>query len=149
MTGDVPGRQYSVPLGKGIIRRKGKDATAVSFSIMLHRTLEAADILAREGIDLEVIDPRTICPLDEELIFTSVKKTGRLAIVEPAVKTCGFAAEISARINERLFSKLKAPIIRICFPDAPTPASVALERLYYPDTKLIVEKIRKMLKGNF
>jgi len=147
MTGHVPKSQYSIPLGKGIIRKRGRDATLVTFSIALHRSLEAAEILSREGIDLEIIDLRSLCPLDEGLIFASVKKTGRLVIVEPAVLTCGFGAEISARVNERLFAQLKSPVIRIAFPDSPAPASSALEKFYYPDARAIVKTIRRVFDG--
>jgi len=143
-TDTVPRKQYSIPLGKGIIRRKGKDATVVSFSIMMPRTLEAAGILAKEGIDVEVLDLRSLVPLDEESIFTSVKKTGRLIVVEPAVTTGGFAAEICARVSEQVFAALKSPPLRVCFPDTPTPACATLEKAYYPDAQAIAGKIRKL-----
>jgi len=145
MQQDVPRGAYFIPLGKGAVRRKGKDVTAVSFSIMLHRTLEAASILEGDGIDTEVIDLRTLSPLDEELILKSVKKTGRLVIIEPAVESCGFAAEITARVQAKLFLRLKCPIKRISFPNSPPPAAASLEKLYYPEA----DKIARIISGIF
>lgn len=146
MTDTVPKQQYRIPLGKGIVRRKGKDATVATFSIMVHRVLEAASILAREGIELEVIDLRTLVPLDEEIIFNSVKKSGRLVVVEPAVVTGGFAAEICARAGEKVFGRLKGPLVRIAFADTPAPACSTLEKAYYPDAQAIAERIRASLR---
>ena len=123
LEGEVPEEIYSVPIGKGIIRRKGKDVTLVANSYMVVESMKAAEDLEREGIDLEVIDLRSVKPLDETLLFESIKKTGRLVIADGGWKTCGMAAEISALISENIFDVLKAPIMRVTLPDAPAPAS--------------------------
>jgi pyruvate dehydrogenase E1 component beta subunit len=143
---DVPEEIFSVEIGKGIIRRRGKDVTIVATSYMVHEALEAAACLEKEGINPEIIDLRTIKPMDKKLLFDSVKKTNRLIIVDAAWKTCGIGAEISATIAEsKLLKKLKAPIMRISLPDTPAPASSVLENLYYPDSKDIVSTVKKLL----
>jgi pyruvate dehydrogenase E1 component beta subunit len=121
--GDVPEEIYTVPIGKGIVRRKGSDVTVVATSYMVYETMSAADSLESDGIDIEIIDLRSIKPLDENLIFDSVKKTGRLVIVDGGWKTGGIAAEISALVSENIFESLKAPIMRVSLPDTPAPAS--------------------------
>lgn len=146
VTGDVPERLYEVPLGKGIVRKEGTDCTVVGISSILVTVLEATEKLKREGISCEVIDPRTLKPLDEELIVASVKKTGRLIIVEGAWKTGGYAAEIAARITEYCFDDLKAPIKRICLPDAPAPMSKTLEEAYYLTADVIASSIKEYLQ---
>jgi pyruvate/2-oxoglutarate/acetoin dehydrogenase E1 component len=143
---DVPEEIFSVEIGKGIIRRRGTDVTIVATSYMVHEALEAAACLEKEGINPEIIDLRTIKPMDKKLLFDSVKKTSRLIIVDAAWKTCGIGAEISATIAEStLLKKLKAPIMRISLPDTPAPASSVLENLYYPDSKDIVSTVKKLL----
>jgi len=143
---DVPEEIFSVEIGKGIIRRRGTDVTIVATSYMVHEALEAAACLEKEGINPEIIDLRTIKPMDKKLLFDSVKKTNRLIIVDAAWKTCGIGAEISATIAEsKLLKKLKAPIMRISLPDTPAPASSVLENLYYPDSKDIVSTVKKLL----
>jgi len=143
---DVPEEIFSVEIGKGIIRRRGTDVTIVATSYMVHEALEAAACLEKEGINPEIIDLRTIKPMDKKLLFDSVKKTNRLIIVDAAWKTCGIGAEISATIAETtLLKKLKAPIMRISLPDTPAPASSVLENLYYPDSKDIVSTVKKLL----
>lgn len=145
--GEVPEELYSVPIGKGIIRRKGSDITIVSTSYMVHESLKASEKLEDEGIDAEVVDLRSLKPLDENLLFTSVKKTGRIVIVDGGWKTCGISAEISARIAEsEIFKALKAPIIRVSLPDTPAPASSALERLYYPNAEKIAQTVKEILE---
>ncbi|MCX6671985.1 MAG: alpha-ketoacid dehydrogenase subunit beta [Euryarchaeota archaeon] len=144
--GDVPEEMYSVEIGKGIIRRKGADVTIVATSYMVHKALEAAKHLEKEGTSAEIIDLRTIKPLDKKLIYDSVKKTGRLVVVDAAWKTCGVGAEISATIAEsNLLTKLKAPIMRVSLPDTPAPASCSLENEYYPNEKDIVSTVKKLL----
>ncbi len=144
--GYVPKRMYAVPIGKGIVRRKGKDVTVVGISLMVSESIRASEILKADNIDIEVIDLRSLKPLDEELIFKSVRKTKRLIIADTGWKTCGVAAEISARAQERLFKYLRAPILRVTLPDAPTPASSALERAFYPGTKEIIKAVKKAMK---
>jgi pyruvate dehydrogenase E1 component beta subunit len=142
--GPVPAEIYEVPIGKGVIRREGADATLVAVSYLVPHAMDAADSLAREGIDCEVIDLRTIKPFDQELIFSSVKKTGRLAVADVGWKTFGMAAEIASVVFENCFASLKSPPCRIALPDSPAPASPQLEAAYYPGKRDIETAIRKM-----
>ena len=141
--GDVPEEVYSVPIGEGVVRKKGKDVTLVSFSYMVVESLKAAEAFERDGIDIELIDLRSIKPIDKHIIFESVEKTGRLVIVDAAWKTCGVAAEISALVAESVLDKLKCPIRRVTLPNAPAPASSVLEEVYYPRTEQIVQAVRE------
>jgi pyruvate dehydrogenase E1 component beta subunit len=145
--GEVPEELYSVPIGKGVVRREGKDVTVAATSYMVYEAIMASESLDKEGIDVEVIDLRSLKPLDENLLFTSVKKTGRLVVADGGWKTCGVAAEISARIAESdIFGSLKGPIIRVSLPDTPAPASSALEKVYYPNAEKIILAIKKILE---
>ncbi len=144
--GEVPEEIYSVPIGQGFIRRKGKDITLVTNSYMVIESMKASKLLERDGIDIEVIDLRTIKPLDESLIFESIRKTGRLVIVDGGWKTCGIAAEITALISEKMFGYLKGPTMRVTLPDGPAPASLALEKVYYPKAENIVQAVRSSFK---
>ena len=138
----VPEDPYIVPIGKGVVKREGKDVTLVSWSYMMEEAKKAAEELALQSIDVELIDLRSLKPFDKELILRSVKKTGRLVVVDGAWKTCGFAAEIAACVGESpLALELKAPICRVCLPDVPAPASRVLEEEYYIKAKDIVHKI--------
>jgi pyruvate/2-oxoglutarate/acetoin dehydrogenase E1 component len=141
---EIPEEEYLIPLGKADVKRKGKDLTIVATGLMVHRTLNAADRLAEEGISAEVIDPRTIAPLDETAILNSVKKTGRLIIVHEARKTGGVGSEIAATVNEKAFTYLKSPILRIGAPDVPNPYSAPLEKAFVPDEEIIAAKIRSL-----
>lgn len=145
--GHVPVEPYTVPIGKGIVRRQGSDVTIVALSHMVFEAMQAADILSKEGIDAEVIDLRTLKPMDTPLILESVRKTGRLVIADTGWKECGIGAEIIAKVVEGDFSALKAPAVRINLPECPTPAGSALEKLYYPGKDDIVTAARKTLKG--
>ena len=145
LTGPVPEEPYTIPLGKGIIRRKGKDVTVVATSYMVPEAEQAADALAKEGIEVELIDPRTLKPLDETLILNSVKKTGRLVVADNGWKTAGFGAEIAALVAYAAFASLKAPIVRIAFPDVPTPTTIALEQAFYPGPEDIVAAVKEVL----
>jgi pyruvate dehydrogenase E1 component beta subunit len=140
--GEVPEEIYSVPIGKGILRKNGEDITVVATSYMMHEALKAAESLEREGIEIEIIDLRSLKPLDENIIFESVKKTGRLVIADGGWKTCGIAAEISALVSENIFEYLKAPIMRVSLPDTPAPASSILEEAYYPKAKNIIAAVK-------
>ncbi len=144
--GEVPEEIYAVPIGKGKIIRKGKDITIVASSYALQEATEAVKNLEREGIDAELIDLRSLKPLDTNLLFASVKKTGRLIVVDGGWKTSGVAGEISALVSENMFEHLKAPIKRITLPDIPAPASSVLEDVYYPKAKDICEAVKKILK---
>jgi pyruvate/2-oxoglutarate/acetoin dehydrogenase E1 component len=143
---EVPEELYSIPIGKGVVRKEGKDVTVAATSYMVSEATEAAETLNKEGIDVEVIDPRSLKPLDENVLFKSVKKTGRLVIVDGGWKTCGIGSEISARIAEsNIFKRLKAPIMRVSLPDTPAPSSSALEEVYYPKAQDIILAIKKIV----
>jgi len=145
--GEVPEESYSVPIGKGVVRRKGEDATVAATSYMVYEAMQASESLDKIGIDVEVVDLRSLKPLDENLLLTSVKKTGRLVVADGGWKTCGAAAEISARIAESdVLRSLKAPIIRVSLPDSPAPASSALEKVYYPNAEKIILAVGKILE---
>ena len=141
----VPEEVYGVEIGKGVVRREGKDITLIATSFMAHESMKAVQELEKEGIDVEFIDPRTVKPIDQDLILKSVKKTGRLLVVDGGWKTCGLAAEISAMVSENVFEYLKAPIKRLTLPDCPAPASAELEKEFYKYSGDVVEAIKKMM----
>ena len=143
---DVPEGSYEIPIGKGDVKREGTDVTLVAVSYMAKLALEAANELGENGIDVEVVDPRTIKPLDKDMILASVSKTGRLVVADVGWKTFGVAAEISAMVNEEAFGKLKAPVCRISLPDFPAPASSPLEKAYYPTVENISSAIKKICR---
>ncbi|MHC1751579.1 alpha-ketoacid dehydrogenase subunit beta [Humidesulfovibrio sp.] len=145
--GLVPSAPYTVPIGKGVIRRKGRDVTVVATSHLVAEAYTAAQELAQEGIEAEVVDPRTLRPLDEELILQSVARTGRLVVTDTGWKTGGVTAEISAMVAEKGFGSLKAPIVRVCNPDLPTPSGYTLERAYYIGKDDIKAGIVKAVRG--
>jgi pyruvate dehydrogenase E1 component beta subunit len=144
--GMVPEGFYTVPLGKGVYRRHGKDVTIVGASHALEVALQAAGKLADEGIDAEVIDLRTLKPLDEQIIAESLKKTGRLLVVDTGWAMGGVCAEIGCLAAEKWFHYLKAPVRRVGLPDVPTPAGYTLEQFYYPDAQKISAVVRGMVK---
>jgi len=129
--GLVPENMYTLPIGKGAVRRPGNDITVIAVSHLAVDAFYAAEELAGQGVDTEVIDPRTLRPLDEELILQSVRKTGKVVIADTGWKTGGVTAEISAMIVEKAFRYLKAPIERVASPDVPTPAGYTLEETFY------------------
>jgi pyruvate/2-oxoglutarate/acetoin dehydrogenase E1 component len=124
--------EYLVPLGKADIKREGKDVTVVATALMVHRALAAAKMAEERNISLEIIDPRTLVPLDKETIIDSVKKTGRLVIIDEEPKTGSAASEIAATVAEEAFNYLKAPIKRVCAPETPVPFSLPLEKEWMP-----------------
>lgn len=142
--GEVPTEEYTIPIGKGIIRRKGKDVSLISFSHTMGNSASAAATLAKEGIDVELVDLRSIKPYDKDLLADTIKKTGRAVIVDGSWKTGSFSAEISAFLSEYAFKDLKSPIVRICLPDAPAPASSVLEKSYYISSDRIVDTIKRL-----
>lgn len=146
-TGYVPEEIYEVPIGKGIVRRQGSDVTVVAISQMVYEAEKAAKLLEAKGISIEIIDPRSIKPLDEELIFNSIKKTGRLIIADVGWRTGGIGAEIACRVSESAFRYLKSPIKRISCPDTPTPASQVLESAFYPDFNNICQAVYESLEN--
>ena len=143
--GPVPEDYYKVPLGKARIVKAGTDLTLVTVSHTTLEGLRAAEILSKEGINVEVLDVRTIRPLDEETILSSVKKTGRLLVADPDWKLAGFSAEVIALVTEEIFSSLKTSPARITYPEAPVPSSWALTNHFYPGTREIVLKAREIL----
>lgn len=142
----VPAGSYQIPLGKADIKRQGKDVTLVATAIMVHRALEAASILAKEGIDVEVIDPRTLVPLDEECILQSVQKTGRFVVVHEAVKRSGYGAEIASLVAEKAFPYLQAPIKRLGGHFVPIPNNQKLEAAAVPQTEDIVRAVKEIIE---
>ena len=144
-TGYVPEGLYTIPFGHGIVRKPGKDVTIVAISHMVVESLYAAQELQEIGIDIEVIDPRTLKPLDEELILQSLQKTGRLVIADTGWKTGGASAEIAASIMEKGFQYLKAPVQRVASLDIPTPAAINLESEFYPNKSHVIDACKRLL----
>jgi len=144
--GDVPENDDAIPFGQADIKRKGSDVTVVATSFMVQRSLDAAERLAREGIQVEVVDPRTLVPLDFETIMASVEKTGRVVVVDECHRSCGVAAELVARIVEAGFDKLKAPIRRVVRLDVPVPYSLPLEEAISPSEECIVDAIHATVR---
>jgi len=144
---EVPEELYAVPIGQGVVRKPGRDVTMVATSYMARLAGKAADALEKEGISAEVIDLRSLKPLDEAVIIKSVTKTGRLVVADGGWSTCGAAAEVAARVAEKAFSALKAPVRRVTLPDAPAPASSALEKVYYPGVESLVQAARGVFRG--
>jgi len=142
--GEVPEGDYVIPLGKADIKRRGKDVTIITWSRGVEFSLEAAAELSREGIEAEVLDLRSLRPLDEEAILASVEKTGHVVIVHEAVKNSGFGAEIVALINEKAFDSLDAPIARVAGVEVPMPFNPHLESLAIPDAKKIITAVKKV-----
>jgi 2-oxoisovalerate dehydrogenase E1 component len=143
--GPVPAEPYAIPIGKADVKRQGSDVTVVATQFMVPRALAAAGVLEKEGISVEVIDPRTIRPLDEDTILESVAKTHRVVIAHEAWKTGGFGAELSARIMEKAFDQLDAPVVRVGALDVPMPFNDALERAVIPSQERIIEALRLVL----
>ena len=142
--GEVPDEEYLVPIGEGIIRREGHDVTIVGKLLTMYRALAAAEQLAQEGIEAEVIDPRTLVPLDKELILESVRKTGRLVIVEEDNLTGGWAADIAAIVAEEAFFWLDAPLKRVSAPDTPVPFAPVMQQFYVPSEERVVEAVKSL-----
>ncbi|HEX8254350.1 MAG TPA: pyruvate dehydrogenase complex E1 component subunit beta [Thermoanaerobaculia bacterium] len=136
--GEVPEGEHVVPIGKAIVRREGSDVTLVSYGKTVHTSLEAANALQEQGVSAEVIDLRSLKPLDEETVLASVRKTGRAVVVHEAAGICGVGAEVAAIVAEKAFSALKAPVMRVTGPDAPAAASFPLEAAYVPSVERIV-----------
>src|SRR5438477_4262310 len=147
--GPVPEEEYAIPLGKADIKREGSDVTVVALAWLVHEALAAAEELAKDGISVEIVDPRTLVPLDAATIRQSVQKTGRLVIADEAGPTAGFSAEIAAVATEdaATFARLQAPVKRICALQVPIPYSPVLENHVFPDRKRIIDGIREVLQG--
>src|SRR5216683_512870 len=139
---EVPDEPYTIPFGEANIVRDGDDVTVVALARMVHYTAEAAEALAKEGIECELIDPRTTSPLDEDTILESVERTGRLVVVDEATPRCGMAADIAALVADKAFAALKAPVKRVTAPHTPVPFAPSLEKLYIPSPERIAEAVR-------
>jgi len=146
-TGEVPDEDYVIPLGVADVKRSGSDVTIVTLAAAVHHSLQAARLLEAEGISAEVVDMRTVAPLDRETILGSVCKTGRLIAVDAGPRSCSVASEVAASVAEEAFESLRAPIVRLTAPDLPVPFSPHLERLMYPTTEKIVAAARKLCHG--
>lgn len=145
-TGPVPEEPYTLSIGEGTIIRVGSDVTVVAISYMVWETIRASAILKEEGIEVEVVDPRSTKPLDEELILDSVKKTGRLVVADTGWRTCGVSAEIAALVAEKAFKYLKAPVQRVALPDISAPTSVTLEKVFYPGPLDVVSAVKRTME---
>ena len=143
--GQVQEGEYTIPIGKADVKRTGKDVTVIAWSKMAYVALEAADELAKDGIELEVIDPRTIRPLDDAALVRSVRKTHRCVIVEEGWPTAGFGAEIAYRLMKDAFDALDAPVVRVTGEDVPMPYAKNLEELVIPNVKKVVEAVKTVL----
>lgn len=143
--GAVPEEIYEVPIGKGIVRREGSDVTLIGASYMAELGIEAVSALLEKGIDVEMIDIRTLKPLDKNLLISSAKKTGRVVVADGAWRSFGASAEISALIFEGAFKSLKTPVVRVTLPDIPAPASSVLEKVYYPTIENLIETVKKVM----
>jgi pyruvate/2-oxoglutarate/acetoin dehydrogenase E1 component len=147
--GPVPEEDYAIPFGVADVKRAGDDVTVVALAWLVHEALAAAEELAKEGISVEVVDPRTLVPLDTETIRASVRKTGRLVVADEAGPTCGFSAEVAATVTEDAdtFASLKASVKRVCALPVPIPYSPVLESAVFPDRGRIIAGIREVLRG--
>ncbi|MBW1836074.1 MAG: alpha-ketoacid dehydrogenase subunit beta [Deltaproteobacteria bacterium] len=145
--GEVPDGDYDIPLGSADIKREGNDVTVVATAQMVHTALGAAEKLAADGISVEVVDPRTLSPLDEETILNSVRKTHRLVIVHEEVKFAGSGAEIAAVAAEKAFDQLDAPILRVAAPFSPVPFSPPLEKEFIPSEEKIIQAVKTVMQG--
>jgi 2-oxoisovalerate dehydrogenase E1 component beta subunit len=142
---ELPSEDYIVPIGRAAVRREGRDLTMLTYAAMLYPCLEAAEDLRREGHEVEVIDLRSLLPLDKDAILTSAKKTGKTMIVHEDTRTGGIAGEITAILNEEVFEYLDGPVLRVTAPDTPVPYSPPLEKFFLPDKDKILATARQLL----
>jgi 2-oxoisovalerate dehydrogenase E1 component beta subunit len=142
----VPEEDYVVPIGKAAVRRAGRDLTIVTYGAMLWTALEAAEILERDGVSAEVLDLRTLLPLDEEAILASIKRTGKCLVLHEDTRTGGLGAEIAATVSEKAFEWLDGPILRVTAPDTPVPYSPPLEEAYLPNVNTLLAAVRKLVR---
>ena len=145
--GEVPEASYAIPFGEASVVRDGKHCSIVTYGLMVHRSLEAATALAREGVEVEIVDLRTLSPLDMDTVLDSVTKTGRLVCVDEASPRCNIATDISAQVAMRAFGALKAQIEMVTPPHTPVPFSPTLEDMYIPSAAQIADAVRRTLKG--
>ncbi|MBE6184949.1 MAG: alpha-ketoacid dehydrogenase subunit beta, partial [Bacillus sp. (in: Bacteria)] len=145
MTGDVPEGYYTIPLGKADIKREGNDITVVAIGKQVQTALQAAEQLAKNGIELEVIDPRSLSPLDEDTILSSVAKTNRLIVIDEANPRCSVATDIASLVADKGFDDLDAPIKKITAPHTPVPFSPQLEDIYLPTPEKVIQVVSELL----
>jgi pyruvate dehydrogenase E1 component beta subunit len=145
LKGEVPDEEYTIPLGQADVKRAGQDVTIVGWSRSTQFALQAAELLAKDGIEAEVVDPRTLRPLDEDVIFDSVRKTNRCVVVEEGWRYAGFGAEIADRVQRECFDDLDAPVVRVTAADVPMPYSKMLEKAFLPQPERVVEAVRQVL----
>ncbi len=145
LKGEVPEEEFTIPLGLADVKREGKDVTIVAWSRSTQFALQAAELLAKDGIEAEVVDPRTLRPLDEGLIFDSVRKTNRCVVVEEGWRYAGFGAEIADRVQRECFDSLDAPVIRVTAADVPMPYSRMLEKAFLPQPEKVVAAVHEVL----
>jgi len=142
--GEVPQGEYVVPIGVADVKRQGEDVTLIAYGAMVQESLAAAEELALEGIDVEVVDLRSLKPFDRETVLASARKTGKIAIAHEAYRTCGMGGELAALISENAFEWLDAPLVRITAPDTPVPYSPPLEDAFRPNAQKIVKALREL-----
>lgn len=142
----IPNGDHVVPLGKAIVRREGRDLSIITYSATVHHALEAARILEAEELEIEILDIRTLVPLDVEAIVRTVQKTGKVIVAHEATRTAGFGGELVAQIAEQAFEYLDGPIIRVTAPDTPVPYSAPLEEFFLPDAQKIAEAARRLAR---
>jgi pyruvate dehydrogenase E1 component beta subunit len=146
LSGPVPEKEYLIPLGKGEIKRPGKDVTIVATGAMVRRSMEAAELLEGRGVSVEVVDPRTLQPLDEDLILTSVEKTGRAVVVHEAPVFGGFGGEIAAMLADRAIDYLDGPVKRVGAPFTPIPNWIKMEEFYLPNVEKIIDAVKEVIR---
>jgi 2-oxoisovalerate dehydrogenase E1 component beta subunit len=143
---DLPAGEYTVPLGKAKVARAGRDLSIITYGAMVWTALEAAETLAREGIDVEVLDLRTLSPLDREAVCDTARKTAKVLLLHEDTQTGGLAGELAATLTERVWEYLDGPIVRVTAPDTPIPFSPPLEEAFLPNAQKVVEKARWLYK---
>ena len=143
--GEVPDEEYLIPFGRAVVRREGRHVTIVGKLLTVYRALEAATILANDGIEAEVVDPRTLVPFDWATLMTSIKKTGRLVVVDECPATGGWAAEVAALAADRAFDYLDAPVVRVTSLDTPVPFAPEMEGFYLPNAQKIAAAVRELV----
>jgi len=146
LKGPVPEEEYTLPLGVAEVKRSGKDVTIVTYSYMVHFCLAAAEKLAAEGVDVEVIDLRSVDPLDEQTILNSVHKTGRLVVVQETWRECSISSEVAALVAEKALFSLEAPVLRVTSQDVPVPFSPSLEQYVLPSDQSIIDAVNRVLE---
>ena len=145
--GDVPEESYAIPFAEANLVREGKDVTIVTYGMMVGRSLDASDALAKDGVECEVLDLRTLSPIDMESVLESVENTGRLVVVDEANPRCNIATDVSAQVAQQAFKALKAPIEMVTAPHTPVPFTSALEDLYIPSAEKVVGAVRKIMSN--